>query len=185
MASYSETYDYEFPRQSNAEEVANTVTHGIGMLLSATGTIALLAIAWRQGASVSQFIATLLYGVSLIAVYAASTFSHAIQEPRRKHLYRVLDQAVIYCLIAGTYTPFIMMYMPTERKWLIFGIVWTLALFGFVSKALLEHRIEAVAVINYILLGWVPAAAMFYLMPVDCLIWLFIGGCLYTVGACS
>ncbi len=183
MASYSETCEYEFPRQSNAEEFANTVTHGIGMVLSITGTIALLAISWRQGSSIPQFLATVLYGLSLIAVYVASTLSHAIQEPRRKHLFRVLDQAVIYCLIAGTYTPFIFGYMPAERKWLIFAIVWALALFGFVSKALLKHRVEAVAVINYILLGWLPAAAMFYLMPVDCLIWMFVGGCLYTAGA--
>ncbi len=183
MASYSETYEYEFPKQSDAEELANTLTHGIGMVLSFTGTIALLAIAWRQGMTAPQFFATLLYGVSLTAVYAASTFSHAIQEPRRKHLFRVLDQAVIYCLIAGTYTPFIIVYMPADRKWLLFAIVWALAIFGFVSKALLKHRIEAVAVVNYILLGWLPAAAMFYLMPVDCLTWLFIGGCLYTAGA--
>lgn len=183
MASYSDTYEYEFPKQTDAEELANTLTHGIGMVLSFTGTIALLAIAWRQGMEPPQFFATLLYGISLTAVYAASTFSHAIQEPRRKHLFRVLDQAVIYCLIAGTYTPFIIVYMPADRKWLLFAIVWALAIFGFVSKALLKHRIEAVAVVNYILLGWLPAAAMFYLMPVDCLTWLFIGGCLYTAGA--
>ncbi len=183
MATYSESCEYEFPRQSDAEEMANTLTHGIGTVLGATGTIALLAIAVRQGATAAQFFATLIYGISLTAVYAASTLSHAIQEPRRKHLFRVLDQAVIYCLIAGTYTPFILMYLPTERKWLVFTIVWTLALFGFWSKALLKHRVETVAVVNYILLGWLPAAAMFTLMPFGCLIWMFVGGCLYTAGA--
>ena len=183
MATYSKTCEYEFPKQSNAEEFANSVTHGIGMLLSATGTIALLIIALQHGSPIVQLFATLLYGLSLTAVYAASTFSHAIQEPRRKHLFRVLDQAVIYCLIAGTYTPFILMYLPTYWKWLVFAVVWALALFGFFSKAMLKHRIETVAVVNYILLGWLPAMAMFYLMPFDCLVWMFLGGCLYTAGA--
>ncbi len=183
MATYSETCEYEFPKQSNAEEFANSVTHGIGAVLSITGTIALLAVAVRQGTPPVQLFATVLYGLSLSAVYAASTFSHAIQEPRRKHLFRVLDQAVIYCLIAGTYTPFILTYSPDDRKWLIFAIVWVLALFGFISKAFMKHRIEAVAVVNYILLGWLPAAALFYLMPFNCLIWMFLGGCLYTAGA--
>jgi hemolysin III len=183
MATYSESYEYEFPKQSDAEELANTVTHGAGTVLSVAGSVALLSLAWQHNATGTQFLAVLLYGVSLIAVFAASTLSHAIQEPHRKHLFRVLDQAVIYCLIAGTYTPFIFMYLPSDRKWLMFGIVWALAIFGFLSKALLKHRIETVAVVNYILLGWVPAAAMFYLMPTDCMLWLFVGGCLYTAGA--
>ena len=143
----------------------------------------LVAIAVSHGISTGQLFATLLYGLSLTAVYAASTLSHAIQEPRRKHLFRVLDQAVIYCLIAGTYTPFIFMYLPAERKWPVLVIVWALALFGFISKAILKHRIEAVAVVNYILLGWLPAAAMYALIPFDCIMWMLIGGCLYTAGA--
>lgn len=183
MASYSETCEYVFPRQSDAEELAKSVTHGVGMVLSVIGTVVLLALAWRDGASLVQFGATLLYGLSLTAVYAASTFSHAIQEPKRKHLFRVVDQAVIYCLIAGTYTPFIFMYLPADRKWWIFAIVWGLALLGFASKALLKHRVEAVEVITYILLGWLPAAAMYYLIPFECIMWMLLGGCLYTVGA--
>lgn len=183
MATYSESCEYEFPKQTNAEEFANTLTHGMGMVLSATGTVALVVIGLHQGITQTQLFATLLYGLSLTAVYAASTFSHAIQEPRRKHLFRVLDQAVIYCLIAGTYTPFILLYLPAERKWLLFVVVWALALFGFASKALMKHRIETVAVVNYIMLGWLPAAVMFYLIPFDCLMWLFVGGCLYTAGA--
>lgn len=183
MSCSNRTFEYAFPKQSDAEELANTVTHGLGMVLSITGTIALLGFALRQGTSWMQLFATLLYGLSLTAVYAASTFSHAIQEPRRKHLFRVLDQAVIYCLIAGTYTPFIFLYLPPDRRWFIFSIVWVLALIGFLSKTLLKHRIDTVAVVNYVLLGWVPAAAMFYLMPLDCLIWMLVGGCLYTAGA--
>src|SRR3990172_1805946 len=116
MATYSESYEIEFPKQSGAEEAANTLTHGIGMVLSAVGCVALLILAAYHHANLGQLVATLVYGASLTAVYAASTFSHAIQEPRRKQFFRILDQAVIYCLIAGTYTPFILTYLPSERK---------------------------------------------------------------------
>ena len=182
MATYTESYEIEFPKQSNAEEVANTVTHALGMVLSAAGTVALLVLAIYHHATLGQLLATLVYGASLTAVYVASTFSHAIQNPRRKQFFRVLDQAVIYCLIAGTYTPFILTYMPTQRKWAVFAVVWTLATVGFLSKAFLKHRIEAVVVANYILLGWLPAMAMISLMPLDCMLWMACGGVLYTVG---
>ncbi|MFO7902599.1 MAG: PAQR family membrane homeostasis protein TrhA [Planctomycetota bacterium] len=186
MATITKTSGHEFcefPKQSGAEEFANTVTHGMGMVLSITGTAVLLGFALRQGMSAGQFFATMLYCLSLIAVYAASTLSHALQQPHRKYLFRVLDQAVIYCLIAGTYTPFIFLYLPAQQSWLVFAIVWSLALVGFVSKVLLKHRVDAVVVANYVLLGWVPAAAMFYQIPFDCLMWMLVGGCLYTAGA--
>jgi hemolysin III len=182
MATCTEPYEIEFPKQSSAEEVANTVTHGVGTVLSAAGTVALVILAVYHRASFGQLLATLVYGASLTGVYAASTFSHAFQEPRRKRFFRVLDQAVIYCLIAGTYTPFILAYMPPQRKWAVFVLVWTLATAGFLSKVCLKHRIEAVVVANYILLGWLPAMAMVSLMPLDCMVWMACGGVLYTVG---
>lgn len=183
MATYSESIEYEFPRQSDAEELANALTHGFGMVLSSVGTAAIVALAIARGAAWGQLVATLVYGLSLTAVYVASTFSHAIQEPRRKQFFRVLDQAVIYFLIAGTYTPFILGYVPGERKWIVLVGVWVLALFGFFSKALLRHRIEAVTVTNYVALGWVPAMVMIHLIPLDCAVWMACGGVLYTVGA--
>jgi hemolysin III len=182
MATCTESYEIEFPKQSGAEEVANTVTHGLGMVLSALGTVALLLLAIYHHATLGQLLATLVYGLSLTAMYVASTFSHAFQHPGRKQFFRVLDQAVIYCLIAGTYTPFILAYMPPQRKWAVFAFVWTLATVGFLSKAFLKHRVEAVVIANYILLGWVPAMAMVSLMPLDCMVWMACGGVLYTVG---
>jgi len=182
MATCSESYQVEFPKQSNAEEMANTVTHGLGMVLSAAGSVALIVLAVYYRASWGQLLATVIYGASLTAVYTASTFSHAFQRPVRKQFFRILDQAVIYCLIAGTYTPFILAYLPPQRRWLVFVLVWSLAIIGFVSKACLKHRIEAVAVINYILLGWLPALAMVSLMPLDCMVWMACGGVLYTAG---
>jgi hemolysin III len=183
MATYSESIGFEFPKQSGAEELANSVTHGVGMVLSVVGTVVLLSLAIHRQANWGQLLATILYGTSLTAVYAASTFSHAIQHPRRKQLFRILDQAVIYCLIAGTYTPFILTYMPPERKWPVLIAVWAFAGWGFVSKALLKRRIEAVVIANYVLLGWAPAMAMVSLVPLDCMLCMACGGILYTVGA--
>jgi hemolysin III len=183
MATYSESYEVEFPKQSGAEEIANTLTHGIGMVLSVAGCVTLLALAVYHHATLAQLFATLVYGASLTAVYAASTLSHAIQEPRRKQFFRILDQAVIYCLIAGTYTPFILTYLSAERKWIVLVAVWVFAAWGFVTKAFLKHRIEAVVVANYVLLGWLPAMAMISLIPLDCGLWMACGGILYTFGA--
>jgi hemolysin III len=183
MATYSESFEIAFPKQSYAEEFANTLTHGLGTIFAAAGSLALLALAFHHGARADQLVALVVYGVALTAVYAASTLSHAFQEPRRKQFFRILDQAVIYWLIAGTYTPFILKYVPAERKWWLLGAVWGLALLGFFSKALLKHRVEVVGVFNYILLGWLPAAAMVGLMSFDCVMWMLVGGLLYTVGA--
>ncbi len=145
--------------------------------------VGLLVLAVYRQATLGQLLATLVYGASLTAVYAASTFSHAIQEPRRKQLFRILDQAVIYCLIAGTYTPFISdLHAARSGNGRCFWRVWTFALWGFISKAFLKHRIEAVVVANYILLGWLPAMAMVSLIPLDCVLWMACGGILYTVG---
>ena len=90
---------------------------------------------------------------------------------------------MIYWLIAGTYTPFILAYLPESRKWWLLAVVWALAMLGFFSKACFQHRIEVVGVVNYVLLGWLPAAAMVGLMPLDCVLWMLVGGLLYTIGA--
>jgi len=183
MATYSESYGFEFPRQSSAEEIANTATHGVGLALATIGALALVATALARGSSVEALVVVTVYGASLIAVYAASTCSHAVQEPRRKRLYRIVDQAVIYLLIAGTYSPFISTYAPPGRKWLLMAVVWALALSGFLSKVVLKHRIEVVALANYIFLGWLPAMAMVDALPFEGFNWVVVGGALYSLGA--
>jgi hemolysin III len=182
MATYNETYEIEFPKQSMAEEIANSITHGIGLLLSVIGAVALVFLAYQHG-SPAQITGVCVYGSSLIAVYLASTLSHAIQTPRWKHFFRILDQAVIYLLIAGTYTPFMVTYLPSSWRWFLFSLVWGLAISGFLSKAFFKHRINGVVVANYVLLGWVPAAAMVHLLPLSCFLWMLAGGLLYTAGA--
>ena len=109
MASISQPIKYDFPYQSMREEIANSITHGLGFFLSAVGAVVLLFAAGR-GLDTWRLAGLTIYALSLVAVYASSTLSHAIQEARWKHLFRILDQATIYLLIAGTYTPFILVF---------------------------------------------------------------------------
>ena len=94
-----------------------------------------------------------IFSMTLIAVYAASTLSHAPFRPRLRHLFRRLDQGSIYLLIVGTCMPFALVYLRTGWWFLFFGVMWTVALCGFVSKLLFSHRVDAVAVWIYVLLG--------------------------------
>ncbi len=181
MASISEPVEYDFPRQSMREEIANSITHGVGLFLSIAGAAVLLIAAYRNSDAwrVAGFS---IYAASLIAVYASSTLSHAIQAARWKQLFRILDQAAIYLLIAGTYTPCILIYAPPGRRLPVLCIVWGVAFVGVASKLLLKHRVNSVDVINYALLGWLPAMALYGLVPSECLWWIFLGGVSYTVG---
>lgn len=174
------------PRLSELpEEMANTLTHGFGVLISLLASVALMATIFARG-TVGQMIGCGVYCLSLIGVYAMSTMSHAIQQPERKRLYRMLDQGVIYLLIAGTYTPIVVSYMPPIAWcWVVFSLMWTVAISGFVSKVFWAHRIEKVAIYIYVLLGWVPVSIsypMVSVMPAELFAGMFLGGVFYTVG---
>src|SRR5262245_43237574 len=140
---------------SSAEEIVNSVTHGIGLILSLSGGMMLLTRviaqpdAWRlAGCGV--------FATALVAVYAASTLSHAVSRPAWRRAFRILDQGCIYLLIAGTYTPFALEFARFGRWWLFFGLMWAGALIGFLSKLLFLHRIDTVTIWSYLLLGWLP-----------------------------
>lgn len=126
-----------------------------------------------------------IFALTLIAVYAASTLSHAPLGPRLRHVLRRLDQGSIYLLIAGTCMPFALTYLRSGWWFLFFGLMWAVALCGFVSKTLFSHRVEAVAIWSYILLGWMPIVVLPWLreaIPATALWWMFIGGLCYTGG---
>jgi hemolysin III len=166
------------------EELANLVTHGMGLLLSIAGAIALLARSLSQGDSY-RVVGCTVFAVTLIAVYAASTLSHIPCRPRLRHWFRRLDQGAIYLLIVGTCMPFALAYLRTSGWFLFFGLMWTVALCGFCSKVLFSHRVEAVAVWSYVLLGWMPIAAvpsLLAVLPAAALWGMFVGGVCYTCG---
>jgi hemolysin III len=169
---------------TDPEEVANTITHGLGFLLSILGAIALMIWVLRQGDG-WRVLGCTIYASSLVAVYAMSTLSHICLAPKLKRFFQTLDQGFIYLLIVGTYTPFSMAFLRTGPWWLFLAIMWTIAMFGFLSKILLAHRIDAVSVWIYVLLGWMPIAAassLVGLVPDAGLWWILIGGLCYTVG---
>jgi hemolysin III len=165
-------------------ERVNTLTHGLGCLISVVAGIYLVCMAVAQG-DMLRIVGCAIFAASMIAVYAASTMSHAVSDPERRHFYRQLDQGFIYFLIVGTFTPFSLAYLHSVGWWLFLGLAWALAIFGFVSKVILAHRINGVAVVSYIALGWMPIipAVWLYSLAPPVMLWLILsGGLCYTVG---
>ena len=168
----------------SVEEIANCVTHGVGLALSLAGLVALVALAWSNGdalhvASVS------VYGASLVTLYAASTLYHGARGERSKRLLQVLDHCCIYLLIAGTYTPFSLLMLRGGWGWTLFGLAWGIALAGILFRLVFGTRYRAVAVASYVALGWLCIVAikpMLLLIPAGALAWLVAGGAAYTTG---
>ena len=166
------------------EETVNSVTHGIGLALSIAGAAALLTAARLYGSG-WHLAGCGVYATTLIGVYAASTLSHVFEGSQLRRLFRVLDQAFIYLLIAGTYTPFALGYLRDGWWWLLSGLVWGFALAGFLSKTVWRHRVDAITVWAYLLLGWLPYVAIarvLELLPFEVFWWLLIGGLCYMIG---
>lgn len=166
------------------QEAANTLTHGLGFVLSVLGTITMADWVFRQG-DAWRVLGCMIYSPSLVMVYLMSTLSHLCSAPRRKRLFQVLDQGFIYVLIVGTYTPFSLAFLRTGFWWSFLAVMWTVALVGFLSKIILAHRVDTVAVWIYVALGWMPVVAGFALIgrvPAAGLWWMLVGGLCYTVG---
>jgi hemolysin III len=124
-----------------------------------------------------------LYTATLVATYAASALSHGVQQPEWKHRLAVWDQGVIFLLIIGTYTPFLVAYLPSAWSWPVLVLLWGAALLGFASKVLMEHRIDhTFSPLPYVALGWLPAMILTPFVPLACLAWMAAGGVIYTMG---
>jgi hemolysin III len=162
------------------EEYFNAVTHGLGLLLTLVGAIAIFALG-RTGDH-GYMIVGQVYLVTLVAVYGISTLSHWVQKPRLKLSLQTWDQGTIYLLISGTYTPFVWKYMEIEWRWFFLSVIWAVALLGFSSKVLARYRVLEFSSRSYVLFGWLPALAMVNLVPWICVIWMALGGISYTVG---
>ena len=166
------------------EEIANGITHGIGAALSIAGLAILVLLAALKG-DVWRIVSFSVYGTTLIVLYLASTLYHSFQNPKVKHIFKIIDHAAIYLLIAGTYTPFMLVSLRGAWGWTLFGIIWGLALSGIVFKTVFIHRFAKISVAVYILMGWLCVIAMKQMLvsiPFGGLVWLAVGGVLYTVG---
>ncbi len=166
------------------EEIANSVTHGIGAALSVAGLTLLVVLAAIYG-DVWRVVSFSIYGSSLILLYLASTLYHSIQHHKVKRILRIFDHAAIYLLIAGTYTPFTLVSMRGPWGWSLFGVVWGLALMGVAFKTLFIGRYEKIATAAYVLMGWLVIVAfkqMMLTIPPGGIVWLVLGGVAYTLG---
>jgi len=168
----------------SAEELANTVTHGIGLALSIAGFVVLLVLAAVRGSS-RHIVSCAIYGATLVCLYAASTFYHGIPSPRRKRALRIFDHCAIYLLIAGTYTPFLLVNLRGGWGWSLLGIVWGFAMAGIVFKFRFVDHFPFLSTVIYLLMGWLAVIALKPLLaavPASGLLWLLAGGLLYTLG---
>jgi len=172
------------PRYSTGEEIANAVSHGVGIVLAITGLPVLVGFSVLYG-SAWEIVAVSVYGATMVLMYTASTVYHAIPQMRAKRVLRVLDHASIFLAIAGTYTPFTLGNLRGPWGWTLFGVVWALAVLGIVFKALAVGRLRVWSVVLYIAMGWLVVVGFRQLMAnvAPGGIALLIGGGLaYTAG---
>ncbi len=170
--------------QSLGEEIANSITHGIGAGLSIAALVILVVFAALQG-DAWKIVSFSIYGVSLFALYLTSTLYHSFTNPKLKKFFHVLDHSAIFLLIAGTYTPILLISMRGPWGWTLFGLIWTLALGGIILKVFFFERFKILSVLFYIGMGWLAVIAvkpLLEMVPTAVNLWLLIGGIFYTVG---
>jgi hemolysin III len=176
------------PFQTPGEEIANSILHGLGALLSVAGLTALILKSTGQAGSGGDSLARAAYGVFAVAMavmFLASTFYHAIQHEGAKRVFRVLDHGAIYLLIAGTYTPFCLLGIKGALGWAFLGLEWALAATGITLYAVNWKFIKKTELAVYILMGWAIVALWIPLsraLPRPSLILLVAGGVFYTLG---
>lgn len=172
------------PEYSLGEEIANSVTHGVGAALSVAGLILLVVLSANDG-DVWRVVSFSVYGSTLVILYLASTLYHSFQNPRVKRVFRVFDHASIYLLIAGSYTPVLLVSMRGAWGWSLFGVVWGLALLGVAFKVIFIGRYEVLATTAFVLMGWLVVIAfkeMLVRVPPGGIALLIAGGLVYTLG---
>ena len=171
-------------RSQFLEELANAITHGLGLGLAVAGLVVIVALAARRG-DARAVVACSIYGATLVLNYLASTLYHSVKYKGPKRLFRIFDHCAIYLLIAGTYTPFTLVCLKGGWGWSIFGVIWGLALAGILFKVFFIGRFAIMSGLVYLAMGWLIVIAVKPLVgsiPVWGLIWLGAGGLAYTAG---
>lgn len=166
------------------EEIAHAVIHGIGVLLSIAGLVILVAFSSLYG-NAWHIVSSIIYGVTLIILYSASTLYHSIPLPRAKAILSKIDHSAIYLLIAGTYTPFLLVNLRAGIGWVLFALVWGIAVLGVVLEIYRNDRFKRLSIAMYLGLGWLVIAAikpMLEFVGTGGLVLLLIGGLCYSLG---
>jgi hemolysin III len=167
-----------------AEEIVNSVTHGVGAGLSVAALVVAVVGAALHGSS-RHVVACAVYGASLTLLYTASAVYHGLTNARAKRLFRIVDHCSIYALIAGTYTPFALVTLRGAWGWWLFGAVWTLTAVGIVYQIFFVGRMVMLSTAVYVGMGWlavVVAVPLVRALPWEALAWLLAGGVCYTGG---
>ena len=171
-------------RYSRGEEIANSITHGLGVALALGGLVVLIIFAALYG-NAWHIVSCSIFGAALILLYLASTLYHAIQHPAAKSILRILDHAAILVLIAGTYTPFTLVSLRGPWGWTLFGIIWGLAVMGILIETTRLRRFRGWLIALYVIMGWAVVAAIKPMMANVSSggLWLLLaGGLAYTGG---
>ena len=166
------------------EEVANSLSHGVGLVLALIATPILIIAASRYG-TVWNIVGVAVFAASMIALYFSSTLYHALRHEKAKRFFRLLDHGAIFLLIAGTYTPFTLGVMRGPWGWTLFGLIWGLAVVGLTMKAVFGTRYTWLSVVLYLTMGWlvvIAAPEVIQKVPLSGLAWIIAGGIAYTSG---
>ena len=183
-SSITETEVPNGRQQSLGEEIANSITHGIGAVLSIAALVLLVVFASKYG-DPWRIVSFSIYGSTLIILYLSSTLYHSFTNVRVKRFFKILDHSSIYLLIAGSYTPITLVSMRGPWGWTIFGLIWAMAIGGIIAKIFLIEKFKIISVLLYVAMGWLIFIAykpMLQMVPQGLVIWLIIGGVSYTFG---
>jgi len=166
------------------EELANRLTHCVAAILSLIGLVVLVVAASRTG-DPYRIVSSAIFCGALSLFYLISTLYHTIRSPKARYVFRVLDHAGIFLVIAASYTPFTLVSLRGGSGWTIFGVVWGLAITGAIFKSFMTHRLAFLAPVFYIGLGWlivIDLEGLLAMVPARGILWLVAGGLCYTVG---
>ena len=170
---------------SREEEISNSITHGIGVILSIAALVILIVFASLYG-NVWHIVSFTLFGVTMLLLYTSSTLLHALKSGKAKDFFEIMDHSSIYFFIAGSYTPFLLVAVQNSTAWTLFAIVWGLAIGGTIFKAFFVKKFLFTSTLLYVVMGWLIVFVWNDLVAAihpTSLILLIIGGLLYTVGA--
>jgi hemolysin III len=166
------------------EEIANSISHGLGLVLALAALPVLVMSAMRAG-DVRFLVGVSVFGATIVLLYLASTLYHSTTHEVAKRTFRLFDHTAIFLLIAGTYTPFALGVLRGPWGWTMLAAVWTLAIVGIVLKVIARTRHSRISIVLYVLMGWMAVVAvkpMFALIPVPGILLIFAGGIAYTGG---
>ena len=170
--------------ESSAERIFNSITHGIGSVLSVVALILMVVYA-SYNSDAWSIVGVSIFGTTLILLYMSSTLYHAFPKGRLKQIFQLLDQSFIYLLIAGTYTPVLLITLRNPLGWTVFGLVWAMAIGGITHRIFFFDKLKTLSLVSYITMGWLSLIVLKSLLnaaPVELVVWLLIGGAFYTGG---